>query len=383
MPTPTDPVPVRRVGRFALDPTDRDHLWKRQAGWVAGLVVASIVAVQTGVAFTLPELLMGCFGLAAVAAFPRKAPKVVAATAAMVGLSLALGPVTPGHSTLSSWLDVAAASGPVDLHATQYLAPAFLLGAALPHIDDGPADTFRSLNTGFVMATTVGVGVWAGFELVPTTWVTWAYTLCTGAILGLVSAQSLLVLALRYKTTDRIPTREVIADTLDETHRGPALVAWQLDHDLDELCPDADSRDGLGEVATWVYRLQWTRQHLASEVDKVGGPAVEERIVDLTERAEQAEDDFTRDRLMATVQHLQRLQGHREALTAEQARAAALSEFATAFLQEARAELTLARVQPGDASPDRLPEVLDRLRTYSADRALARQTRREVAAIAG
>jgi hypothetical protein len=56
-------------------------------------------------------------------------------------------------------------------------------------------------------------------------------------------------------------------------------------------------------------------------------------------------------------------------------------EFAVAFLEEARAELTIARVPTGDSSPDRLPEVLTRLRMYSSDQAVARQTRRELASL--
>ena len=268
-----------------------------------------------------------------------------------------------------------------DLHAAQSLGAAIVLGGLLPILDDGPRDLARSLHGALALAATVGVGAWAADQLVQPSWAPAASTLIASTLVGVVSAQTLLVLAVRYHSTDRIPAREVIAETLGAQHRGPALVAWQLDHDLAELCPDHDSRDGLGEVATWVYRLQWTLQQLDAEHDRVGGPEVDARIQRLSAQAADATDDFTRDRLLATIEHLDRLRGHRAALEAEQVRTVALTEFAVAFLEEARADLTLARVQPGDARPDRLPEVLDRLRTYSADRTLARQTRRELATL--
>jgi len=231
------------------------------------------------------------------------------------------------------------------------------------------------------LASTTGLGIWAATQLTQPDWVNWATVAIGATTVGLVSAQTLLVLSLRFRTTDRIPSRNIIARTLGDTHRGPALAAWQLDQDLTDLCPDHDTRDGLGEVATWVYRLQWIRQRLDAETSRVGGASVLKRITTLSEEAVQSPDSFTRDRLLATVAHLQRLQSHRGALEAERARTAALAEFAMAFLEEARADLTMAQVQPGASRPDRLPEVLTRLRTYSADQALARQTSRELASL--
>ena len=90
---------------------------------------------------------------------------------------------------------------------------------------------------------------------------------------------------------------------------------------------------------------------------------------------------MARDRMLASMRHLERMQQHRESLASEQARAAALSEFATVFLEEARTELTLAGVQDLAPNRDRLPEVLNRLRAYSAERAFARTTRREMLAL--
>jgi hypothetical protein len=380
--TPTDSVPVQRVGRFFMDPGSLDTVWKRQAGFVAGTVAAGLALGLSGLASSVPELAVLPVGLGVALAFPRRLGPGLGIAAAGFASAMVVGPLVQDGSTLSAVLSGAPVGVPA-LHAAQGLGATLVMGGLMPFLDDGPRDPLRHLNASLALTATAGLGTWAAAQLVNPAWIPSAASLIAGALVGLVSAQALIVLALRHRTTDRIPERDVIAQTLDEHHRGAALTAWQLDHDLQGLCPDRDSREGLGEVAAWVYRLQFTRQQLEIEYQRVGGPAVEERIAELSERAAEAQDSFTQDRLLATVQHLQRLRGHREALDAERSRASALAEFAIAFLEEARAELTLARVQPGDASPDRLPEVLDRLRTYSADRALDRETRREVATLAG
>ena len=82
--------------------------------------------------------------------------------------------------------------------------------------------------------------------------------------------------------------------------------------------------------------------------------------------------------LQATAEHLKRLLEHRAAIAVERGRTDALVEYALAFLEEARAGLAVARELPGEAIPDRLPEVLGRLRTQARDGDARRRTVREL-----
>jgi len=344
--------------------------------------VAALLAAAA-VTDSLPELAVVPLAAGAVATIPSRWLHGIGLVAASFAVAMLVGVAMDGPTTLSSWLTAGATTAAPVLHGAQAFAAAAVVGAGLPFLDDGPSEAWRSVNGALAVAAATGLGGWAATQLVPGAWVPVAVAVVGALVVGLVASQTLTVLALRHHSSDRVPTREVIARTLSEVHRGPALIAWQLDQDLAQICPDLDTRDGLGEVAAWIYRLQFTRQQLERERDRVGGPDVEVRIVGLTEQASAADDAFTRDRLLATVDHLQRLRGHRGALESEIERAGALAAYATAFLEEARAELTLARVQPGDASPDRLPVVLSRLRTYSEDQSLARKTQREVAQAVG
>lgn len=369
--------PVAVATRFSLDVGK--GLVRRQAAWVGAQVGVAALLAATAVTASVPELAVLPLAVGAAASVPQRWIHGVGLTAAAFATALLVGVAMDGPTTLSSVLSAAPSHAAPVLHGAQTFAAAAVVGAGLPWLDGGPPETWRSANGALAVAAAAGLGGWASAQLVPGGWIPLAAAVVGALVVGLVASQSLTVLALRHYASDRIPDRETIARSLGESHRGPALTAWQLDQELTEVCPDLDTRDGLGEVAAWIYRLQYTRQQLERERDRVGGPEVEERIIAMSEQAERAEDEFTRDRLLATVDHLERLRGHRTALEAEIDRAAALSSYATAFLEEARAELTLARVQPGDASPDRLPDVLSRLRTYSADQTLARKTRREVA----
>ena len=69
------------------------------------------------------------------------------------------------------------------------------------------------------------------------------------------------------------------------------------------------------------------------------------------------------------------------AIQTERQRTEALVDYALAFLEEARAGLAIARELPGEASPDRLPEVLGRLRDHATEGDVRRRTNREMGKI--
>jgi len=79
-------------------------------------------------------------------------------------------------------------------------------------------------------------------------------------------------------------------------------------------------------------------------------------------------DAFVRDRHKAAVEHLKQTKEHRHALSVERDRTSALLDYALAFLEEARAGLAVARIQPGHDIPERLHDVLGRLRSYAHER---------------
>ncbi len=372
---------VRLVHRVTLAPDHTQTLPRRQAAWMGTQFAAAMVLAATHWTSAMPELAVLPLALGAAATQPRRSWTHAIALTGAWGAAMLAGLVVDGPSTASAWLSEAPTHGPVALHGLQLLAAAAVVGASLPSLDGGPTETWRRAQGALALVATSGLGWFVAERLIPAGWTLTAQVGMGAIVTSLVCAQALVVLSLRWTTRSRIPHRDKLTEALRADHRGPALQAWQLDHDLAQLSPDPETRDGLGEVAAWVFRLQWTRQQLISERERTGSEDLHTRIATLTEQAEAAADTFTRDRLLATVDHLQRLRGHQDALDAELSRVAALTEYAIAFLEEARAELTLARMTPGDATPDRLPDVLDRLRAYSNERAVNRKTQREVAHI--
>ena len=142
--------------------------------------------------------------------------------------------------------------------------------------------------------------------------------------------------------------------------------------------PDPQTLDGLAEVSMWVYDLGRSLQSLEKELSSVDTEDLLERIELLRMEADETEDDFTRERQLATARHLQSLLGHAQQLRLEHARTQSMQEYALAYLEEARMGLALARTLPGDAAPSRLGEVLDRLRSHAQENETRRKTAREV-----
>lgn len=366
-PTP----PSLRIGRARLLPELKEALLARQLQWIAWSACAGAVLSATGLAASWPLLSLALgLGLGALAAFPRRWAR---------GLVVTLGAVC---SAAVAHLVVAADARTV-VHGAEVLAAGAVVGLGLAWLDGLPADRWRRLHGVLGGAAAAGLGWWAAESLVGHLGVGGPVQgALQGAMLGLVASQALVAAALAWVETDRLPKPGRIHASLAPAYREPVLRARELDQGFDHLAPDPESRDGLGEVAAWVYRLQWTLQALDQELDALDDLTLVERRVELTARAAEVGDEFTRERLEATARHLAQLGEHRRNLARERTRSAALSEYASAYLEEARASLALARLQPGDHAPPRLDDVLGRLRAHAAEQDALRRTAREVGSLA-
>lgn len=216
-----------------------------------------------------------------------------------------------------------------------------------------------------------GLGAWAAAS------VGWGHLGAT-ALMGVISAQSIWPSAVKWGSRAGLPSPRDVKITLAEPYRAPVLKALDILAILRTHRPDADTLSGLEEVSSWVYRLALTLQTLDRELTAVDPAALEERIHSTLAEIEATEDPFTRERRTATAAHLRQLLSHTDQIKLERQRNASLQEYAVAYLEEARLGLLLARTLPGDATPARLDEVLDRLRGHTRDGDARRQTAREV-----
>lgn len=218
-------------------------------------------------------------------------------------------------------------------------------------------------------------------------------SLVAGALVAIGASLALVPQALRFrecKRKVRMPSDDVIRVSLTEAYREPVLQAGRLEHQLTVQAPDTPTREGLTEVAHWVWQLGLTLQALDKDIGTIVPEEIGNRREALlrglaAERGEgsasgpeQADDHFVRDRQRGTLGHLDKLLEHRAVLTRERARAESLQTYALAYLEEARAGLAVARLLPGEHTPEALGSVLERLREHAADRSSRRNAAREV-----
>lgn len=340
-----------------LRPSATAALARRQATWVATQAATALGLSVAGLWASQPELALSLsLGAGAGVVNPRRA---WALPLVLVGVTLA--GLLAGRLDWPPIVFAGAAAG---------LAAMWLLPEGTDWLD--------AVNGALATALGATVGLWTAHQVLPDLVSTTAGALVCAAIVGLVASQGLIPAALRF---DRItvPSHRLIRKTLEVPYRAPALRAVELYAITTQVAPDAETRRGLAEVATWVYRLQLTLRTLDRELAAIEPQKVEERIAAC--EADDNADPFTRERRQATAQHLRRLLDHRRAIAVERQRADALVDYALAFLEEARAGLAVARELPGEASPDRLPEVLHRLRTHAAEGDTRRKTAREMGRI--
>jgi hypothetical protein len=328
----------------------------RQGAWVGAQILTGAVVSVIGLWAVQPELaLSAAIGVGAGAVNPKKLwalPLVVAAVVAAGMLCTAYQvPAVIGAGAaagaLGTWL--------------------------LPH----RTDWLDHLNGALGTLAGSSLGLWAATALIPSSVPVVIGAILTAGMVGLVGSQGLLPAAIRFDAGPELPSASQIKANLRLRYRPPVLKALELHKAARGHAPDAETRRGLAEVATWVYRLQLTRQTLDGEADAIDPMAIRERI-DSYENLGPDADAFTRDRRLATAQHLGRLLEHRAAIDVELGRTEALVDYALAFLEEARAGLAVARQLPGDSMPERLDEVLGRLREHADEGDARRQSAREL-----
>lgn len=197
-------------------------------------------------------------------------------------------------------------------------------------------------------------------------------------LLAISAPMSLVPAALQFLPLSRAPNPSRVASTLQPPYRQPCNRAWQLDQELDRSAPDRPMREGLGEVGLWIYRLAQTLQTLDQDIARINPEEITARRDALLAEAASGDDTFIRDRHQGTARHLDRLLDHRVSLVRERARTASLQEYALAYLEEARAGIAVARILPGERTPEQLGVVLEKLRNHAAEGGARRQAAREL-----
>ncbi len=329
---------------------------QRQAAWTAASAIAAVAFGLGGLWFGQPNLALAlAIGTGVIAINPRKwwaAPLVMTAVV-MGALSF-------------EWLRLPAVLG-----------AGAVAGAMAAWMIPEHTDALDYVNGALGTAIGSSLGLWAALQLLPAGIDGLVAAALTGATVGLMASGGLLPLAIRFDTP-RLPSMRHVNRVLQPAYRPPVLRAFTLFASTRRHAPDLETRRGLCEVATWVFRLQSTMQTLDKELENINVDDVTARI-EACASATPGGDSFTKERRAATATHLRRLLDHRGAIAIERKRNEALVEYATAFLEEARAGLAVARELPGETVPDKLPEVLTRLRGQAISGEARRATKRELA----
>jgi hypothetical protein len=194
---------------------------------------------------------------------------------------------------------------------------------------------------------------------------------------SLATAPLLFVVRVRWKPVARIPSEGHILRSLEAPFQEASLRAWDLDRALRREAPDRETREGLGEIAAWVYRLSKDLQSLCHDLARISETELLSRIERTSRSISESEDAFVRERRTATLRRLEAMRDHREALARERERTESLVEYALATLEEARSGLALARPLPGASTPESLGPVLARLRAHTLDAHALRAAIRE------
>jgi hypothetical protein len=345
-----------------------EQLPRRQAFWIAGSTAAALLAALFPLWALQPEIALTlALGAGASLVDLRRlwaAPLVIAGVG-LAGLICAI----------MGWPAVIGAGAAAGAFA------AWLY----PHRTDGLDVVHGSLG-GLAGSS---IGLWVATTLLPGALPAAIVAPLTVGIVALLGSQALLPVAFRFDHAPQIPSIRQVQKALKVSYRPPVFRAIDLYTHAETQAPDAETRRGMAEVTTWVFRLQVTLQTLDNELGLIDPEQVRQRIAQAREAssplatgpAGAVSDAFTRERRAATAAHLERLLEHRQLIEVERGRTEADVEYSLAFLEEARASLALAQQLPGETVPDRLPEVLRRLREHATDGQVRRRTAHELGAI--
>ncbi len=350
-----DSLALRSRGPLIPRGSAMAQLPRHQALWVVGQVVTAAALWAAGLWTTQPEIALTlCIAAGAALANPFRlwAAPLVAGGVTLAGLLF----------TVAEWPAVLGAGAAA--------------GAMVAPLLPWRTDWLDSIHAALGTLAGSSIGLFAGTALVPETLPLGLAPVLTAALVGLVGSAGLVPVAIRFDNHPDLPSRRDVERALKAPYRPPVYRAVDLFGAARRQTHGADTRQGLAEVVTWVFRLQMALQTLDTELDSIDERDIADRIA--RAMADDAEDPFTRERRLATAEHLKRLLEHRDAIRVERGRTEALVDYALAFLEEARAGLAVARELPGEAIPDRLPEVLGRLRTQARDGDARRRTAREL-----
>jgi hypothetical protein len=349
-------APIASQGRIEYHPpraVTRQLAWTASAIPVAALL--SLAGLHTGsVTFFA---VVAAAGLAA--AYPSH---ILRSLHLLVGLLFA--GLTANASGLEPGLWMAAVTGAV---ATWYAR--------------GALEPWRMVNGALVGFAGAALMSWLLSILLPASpfpTVGFVSAIATAAFYAFGVSQTIWLDGVTWRRLDSIPSKRRIRNTLSLRYRDPSFKAWHIDRVVRTLAPDRETREGLMEVGAWVYRLSWALQSLDKELGLADEVDLGQRIAHLEQKITTDTDTFVRERHKAAVQHLLQTKEHRNALAIERDRTGALLDYALAFLEEARAGLAVARIQPGHEIPERLHDVLGRLRSYAHERNVERTTAAEV-----
>ena len=330
-------------GSFELSATDGRRLAIRMTRWTLAAAAAAGAAEPLG--FRVDILVGVAVGAGVVAARPMRAWLLP-----LIGFGVLLFTAAMGRIGLP----VAVAAGAAAGLAVGTGSPLARLESLLAGVAGG--------GFGHFLASSLPLSGVAG-------------AIGLGAILGVATALALVPGALRFAARFRLPPGRFIARSLAEVYRPPCYRALQLDEDVTRRAAGRDTREGLREVAGWVYRLALTLQTLDRDIDTIQPEQVAARRAALDT---EDPDPFIQDRRRSTRGHLDRLLQHHDGLVRERARAASLQEYALAWLEEARAGLALAQRFPAEATPEGLDDVLEKLRAQASEVGARRDTAREL-----
>jgi hypothetical protein len=352
------------LGRYRFADDAAETLLQRQLSWPLWQGAAFGALTAAGLATQQPALAVALsLGVAMAGTYYRQLPRVAPIAVALVVAVWVIGRLAPSAA----------------VSAAQILAAGAIVGAGMFSLEQTPPDRWQLVQATLAGTAAAGLGWWVAARLLGGLPAAPLLAGVHGALFGLIAGQGMLVAALRYRTVERIPSPPRIKATLKADYQPACLKAWRIDRELARSAPDPETRDGLGELAAWIYKLVWSMQMLDREIEEISDVDLQERIVDAYEKAEASDDDFIRERRIAAARHLEQLAQHRLDLILERQRLAALVDYAGAYQEEARAGLVLARLQPGDHTPARLEDVLQKLRSHSNAQIVQRRTARELA----
>ncbi len=345
---------LTRQGRFALASVEIPTLPRRVITWTLWqtAVLLGLAAVGMAESAFAPAIAVG---IAACSTRPKHLPfalVVVPATTITVAAALAMG--LPGWS-----------------------AAGLVGGLAAGFLSLGRRQPWRLLNTALAGATLLPLGLLAQLHISALLPAGLALPLTTLVASGL-TALLLVVMAVDWRPIARIPSPRRIRSTLAPQYQEPCLQAWEHDRVVRGMAPDRETRDGLGEVAAWVYRLSLGLQDQDSELGLLSEEDIGERVEAARKAVYATDDAYTRDRRQATLRHLERMEQHRDALALERQRTESLVDYALATLAEARAGLAFSRRGTGGPAPEGIDQVLQRLRAHATAEAARRDTAREL-----